>query len=1011
MFIHCDQRTAKSGVKLRADSQHGLSMLARQLPVCAWCCVILFAMFPAALAQSTNTPSIQLAQTPPPSRDVGVERLQQEYAQALQTGNHDALMRALVPLVELTKNTPAWGLWQRRLTWQEFNYGSQSRAIELGEELLAATSVAPEIRSRAASELAWIYYEVNQISQGTRTLAKAQQALAALPATVSTNQRNTLEALFHVARGAEFWRTGDLDESSKTFRQGLLHALRAEEAVALTTKSDPKHPAYRGAVRVTQRIAALLMYALLRQGRTAEGLAIAQEWVTRTNVEQFGPDLVAIWQRRLARALVLQRQFEAALIAARAGYGEQVQLGAEDTSQQALMGRVEEIRSLIGLQQWREADAVLTQFLESTRSDRVAFQRASNAALEAILAAKSGRAEAALKRISGSLRSRTRLYGNNHYLTKESRGIRGVVQLISGSAASALADYEELFTAVLDTPSGWTDLSPTGVRGYYLEIALDEFLNYAAERYRSAGAAGIDANTFARLAQVMDRIGSGSTQQSIIDSTARLRAGTSGLRELLGKEQEIRRALQGIYRDISGVLAEDNKEISEAQRAQVLAKIKELRATANKTQRQLDDARKEISERFPAYRDLVTPVNPRPEAIQSALASGETFLSVLPTRVGTFIVAISSNGQRALHVSPWTSAEIDKRVLTLRKNLDIGALLPTALAGFEAAPFHEIYNEIIKPVAPALKGAHTLIVAAHGSLATIPFSTFLAAPSQDLQSASWLVRDYAISQVPGASPFVSQRRVQSKVKPTHLLIAYADPDFGAQQTSNAGASRNLVIGATAVQATSYTAALGFRYDKIPRLPETRDEVMAIAKALGADPVRDLILGAQATRKSVLTSDLSNRLVVAFATHGLLPGETPGMSKPALAMASPPDPSESPLLDLDDVLTLKLNADWVVLSACNTAGAESGGQAMSGLVRGFLFAGGRSVLATHWAVESDSATALVSAVFSNYAGNSKQSRASNLRQAQLAFVQGKIGAGKYAHPFFWAPYALFGDPAQ
>ena len=112
-----------------------------------------------------------------------------------------------------------------------------------------------------------------------------------------------------------------------------------------------------------------------------------------------------------------------------------------------------------------------------------------------------------------------------------------------------------------------------------------------------------------------------------------------------------------------------------------------------------------------------------------------------------------------------------------------------------------------------------------------------------------------------------------------------------------------------------------------------------------------------------------------------------------------------------MLTLKLNADWVVLSACNTAGAETGGQAMSGLVRGFFFAGGRSVLATHWGVESDSATALVGEVFRSQASNAAQSRAASLREGQLALIQGKIGGGKYAHPFYWSPYALFGDPAK
>jgi CHAT domain-containing protein len=84
--------------------------------------------------------------------------------------------------------------------------------------------------------------------------------------------------------------------------------------------------------------------------------------------------------------------------------------------------------------------------------------------------------------------------------------------------------------------------------------------------------------------------------------------------------------------------------------------------------------------------------------------------------------------------------------------------------------------------------------------------------------------------------------------------------------------------------------------------------------------------------------------------------------------------------------------------------------MSGLVRGFFFTGARSVLATHWAVDSDSAAALSSATFVVYAKGAV-TRGESLRQAQLAMVDGSLGAGQWKHPYHWAPYALFGDPAR
>jgi len=109
--------------------------------------------------------------------------------------------------------------------------------------------------------------------------------------------------------------------------------------------------------------------------------------------------------------------------------------------------------------------------------------------------------------------------------------------------------------------------------------------------------------------------------------------------------------------------------------------------------------------------------------------------------------------------------------------------------------------------------------------------------------------------------------------------------------------------------------------------------------------------------------------------------------------------------LEDVLGLKLNADWVVLSACNTAGADGRAEeALSGLARGFFYAGSRSLLVTHWAVESQSAMLLTTRTFETYINNAKVSRSQALQQAMLHVMQNS----QFAHPTYWAPYALVGE---
>ena len=103
--------------------------------------------------------------------------------------------------------------------------------------------------------------------------------------------------------------------------------------------------------------------------------------------------------------------------------------------------------------------------------------------------------------------------------------------------------------------------------------------------------------------------------------------------------------------------------------------------------------------------------------------------------------------------------------------------------------------------------------------------------------------------------------------------------------------------------------------------------------------------------------------------------------------------------------LRLNADWVVLSACNTAGADGKvEEALSGLARGFFYAGSRSLLVTHWSVESESAMQLTTRTFDAYHRQSGLGRAQALRQAMLAVMQ----TPAYAHPTFWGPYALVGE---
>ena len=132
-------------------------------------------------------------------------------------------------------------------------------------------------------------------------------------------------------------------------------------------------------------------------------------------------------------------------------------------------------------------------------------------------------------------------------------------------------------------------------------------------------------------------------------------------------------------------------------------------------------------------------------------------------------------------------------------------------------------------------------------------------------------------------------------------------------------------------------------EALPRLPETRAEIIAIAETLGADTNRDLFLGRDANEHNAKTAPLDKYRIVSFATHGLTAGDLDGLNQPALALTSPKvaEIEGDGLLTMDEVLGLKLNADWIVLSACNTAAGEgAGAEAMSGLGRAFFLRRGK-----------------------------------------------------------------------
>jgi CHAT domain-containing protein len=196
--------------------------------------------------------------------------------------------------------------------------------------------------------------------------------------------------------------------------------------------------------------------------------------------------------------------------------------------------------------------------------------------------------------------------------------------------------------------------------------------------------------------------------------------------------------------------------------------------------------------------------------------------------------------------------------------------------------------------------------------------------------------------------------------------------------------------------------------------------------LGVDPSTHVYLGARATETEIkhLSSEgaLAKYRIVQFATHGAVAGDISRTKEPGLILTPPESPTETDdgYLSASEVAALKLDADWVILSACNTAaGGADGAEALSGLASAFFYAGARALLVSHWSVYSDATVNLITKTVSELRANPRMARTEALRRAMLSMIDGPSpsSTGKsekppafWAHPAFWAPFVLVGEGA-
>lgn len=509
---------------------------------------------------------------------------------------------------------------------------------------------------------------------------------------------------------------------------------------------------------------------------------------------------------------------------------------------------------------------------------------------------------------------------------------------------------------------------------------------------------------------------SGSTSRALAQMAVRFASGRSDLGNAIRERQDLIRQ----WRKIDKALLTAVSAVPGKRRD---AKIAALRTQLSDADGRISSLSAMLRKEFPKFVELS---NPRPLAIkdtQKLLQEDEAMLLFLLGRDWSLVWAVTRDAVAWRKIDVPLS-EISDRIKALRGSLSMETLASDSGALFNLQTAHQLYRDLIVPVEDLIRNKKNLLVVPSGALTGLPFHVLLTAKPEvavpadvaGYREASWLLKRHAVTVLPSVSSLKALRVFARKGNATKPMVGYGDPVFG--DGKGAGAVRGAKVAGLKTRAfdSFFTQGglvdIGALGNALPALPDTADELRHVARRLGASD-EAIRLGREASEANVKASDLSRYRVVYFATHGLVAGDLAKLgskvAEPALALTSPKrvTAADDGLLTASEVAQLKLNADWVILSACNTAaGDKPGAEALSGLAKAFIYAGARSLLVSHWPVLSDAAVKLTSGLFDAKGNEPGISKAEALRRSMLAMVNDTSDPSN-AYPAVWAPFVVVG----